>query len=344
MLLELNKRSQAILKIVVESYMATGDPVGSRTISNLMGMRLSPATIRNAMADMEEAGLLFSQHISGGRLPTETGLKMFVDGLLEIGDLSQDEQESIRKQIGHTGQPMQEAMDKASRLISGLSHCAGLVAAPKKEKALKQVDFVHLAPGRVLVILVANDGSVENRMMETTRDITPSVLEQASNFLNHHLASKTLSEARQDILKDIEAQKTEVDSLTQSLIKQGLAIPSGATDTGVLIVRGQSHLLENVQQLEELEKLRQLFDALEKREILAGLLEQAGQSDGVQIFIGAQNTLFNHSGCSLIVSPYKDKSKQIIGAIGVIGPKRLNYARIIPMVDYTAKLLGQMVD
>ncbi len=341
LLQDLNPRAQTILRLIVDNYVDSGDAVGSRTLSknlnNVLGHDLSAATIRNAMADLEEAGLLSSAHISAGRLPTDAGLRLFVDRLMEVTPLNRTHQHEIEKHLDLEQNNMPAALERASMALSSLSQCAGLVASPKQDRPFRQVEFVSLAPGRILVVWVDDDGGVENRILETQDGLTQSDLQKAANYLNHHLHGKTLDQARADITRDIAEHKTQLNVLTQKLVKEGLAFPND--DTGLVIVRGQSHLLNDVKEVKELEHLRKLFQTLEQRETLLKLVDHTANADGVQIFIGAQNDLFNHSGCAMIVAPYKNKEKQVVGAIGVIGPSRLNYRRIIPMVDYTAQLL-----
>ena len=345
MITELNQRSREIFRLIVDAYVATGEPVGSRTISRRLGMALSPATIRNVMADLEEQGLLYAPHTSAGRIPTEAGLRLFVNGLLEIGSLTEDERESIEAKVSSSGRSLQDVMREASGMLSGLSHCAGLVLAPKTDRPLKHIEFVSLGPGRALVVLVNEDGLVENRVIEVPVGVPAATLQMVSNFLSAKLVGRTLDEARQAVLREIEEQKTELDELSRRVVAAGLATwaGSGSQDGGQLIVRGQAKLLEDVTALSDLERVRALFEALETKETMLRLLDATGQGDGVQIFIGAENVLFNHSGCSLIISPFQNSREQVIGAIGVIGPTRINYARIIPLVDYTAKVISRLV-
>lgn len=343
MITELNQRSREIFRLIVDAYVATGEPVGSRTISRRLGMPLSPATIRNVMADLEEQGLLYAPHTSAGRIPTEAGLRLFVNGLLEVGLLTEDERESIEAQCLSSGRSLPEMMNEASSMLSGLSHCAGLVVAPKTDRPLKHIEFVALAPGRALVVLVNEDGLVENRVIEVPFGLPPSTLQVVSNYLSARLVGRTLDEARQGVLAEIEEQRTELDELSRRVVSAGLATWSGGGQNGQLIVRGQSRLLEDVTALSDLERVRSLFETLETKESMLRLLEETGRGDGVQIFIGAENALFSHSGCSLIISPFQNSREQVIGAIGVIGPTRINYARIIPLVDYTAKVIGRML-
>jgi heat-inducible transcriptional repressor len=341
---ELNQRSRDIFRHIVDAYVATGEPVGSRTLARRLGQTLSPATIRNVMADLEEAGLLVAPHTSAGRLPTEAGLRLFVDGLLEIGGLSEDERLSIESQCAAAGRSFQQVLDQATEALSGLSRSAALVVAPKTERPLKHIEFVHLAPGRALVVLVTEDGLVENRVVDVPLGLPPSTLITASNFLNAKLVGKTLDEAKQVIAAEIEASRAELDGLSKKLIEAGLASWAGDKQGGgALIIRGQSKLLEDVTAMTDLERLRTLFEALETKESLVRLLEATRQGEGVQIFIGSENPLFGIAGWSMIVAPYGNSHEQVVGAIGVIGPARLNYARIIPMVDYTAKLIGRIL-
>ncbi|MDG3440242.1 heat-inducible transcriptional repressor HrcA [Nitrospirillum amazonense] len=343
MITELNQRSRDIFRQIVEAYVETGEPVGSRTLSRRLGITLSPATIRNVMADLEELGLLKAPHTSAGRVPTDVGLRLFVNGLLEVGDLSDDERESIDAQCAASGRSLPEALEEATTMLSGLSSCAGLVMAPKTDRPLKHIEFVNLQPGRALVVLVTEDGLVENRVVEVPMGIPSSVLQMASNYLNARVVGRTLAEARTRLQAEAEEQRTQLDELTRRVVDTGMATWAGSRNSGVLIVRGQAKLLDDVSALSDLERIRSLFEALETRDAMMRLLEATGQAEGVQIFIGAENNLFSHAGCSLIVSPYTNGKDQIVGAIGVIGPTRINYARIIPMVDYTAKVISRMI-
>lgn len=340
---ELNERSREIFRRIVESYVETGEPVGSRTLSRLIGTQLSPATIRNVMADLQDAGLLYSPHTSAGRLPTDAGLRLFVNGLLEVGRLSNDERANIELQCQAAGRSIPEVLEEATTMLSGLSQCAGLVLAPKSESPLKHVEFVALGPGRALVVLVAENGLVENRIIQLPNGITPSSLVQASNYLNARLTGRTLGEARSAVLAELEEQRAALDELTRRVVEAGLATPAGEGKNSYLLVRGQARLLEDVTALEDLERIRVLLETLETRETMIRLLDSAQSAEGVQIFIGKESELFNLAGCSMIIAPYANSREQIIGAIGVIGPTRLNYARIIPMVDYTAKVIGRII-
>ncbi len=342
---DLNARSREILRHIVDAYVETGEPLGSRTLSRLMGMSLSPATIRNVMADLTEAGLLFAPHTSAGRLPTDAGLRLFVDGILEIGDVSDDERKAIEGQCGSAGRTYAEVLEEATSMLSGLSSCAGLVVAPKADRALRHIEFINLAPGRALVVMVNQDGVVENRVVDVPLGVPAGTFVTASNYLMSHVVGRTLSEARADILTDIEQRKAELDELTAKLVEAGVATLAGSTapDSGTFIVKGQSRLLTDVQGVAGLDRIRRLFESLETKETMLKMLEATQSADGVQIFIGAENSLFSHTGCSMVIAPYTDGQERIVGAIGVIGPTRINYARIIPMVDYTAKVIGQIL-
>jgi heat-inducible transcriptional repressor len=340
---ELNQRSREIFRQVVDAYLETGEPIGSRTLSKRLGMTLSPATIRNVMADLEEAGLLFAPHASAGRLPTEAGLRLFVDGLLEVGNLTEDERNNLEQRCAGFGTSVEGLLEKATTALSGLSGCASLVMAPKTDKPLRHIELVSLSHGRALVVLVSETGVVENRIIDTPPGTQPSALVEASNFLSARLVGRTVGEARQEILAELEAHEAKLDELTSRVVASGLASWAGGDKGGSLIVRGQANLLDDVQAIGDLEHIRTLFAALETKEMILNMLSQVDRAAGVQIFIGASNELFRLSGCSMIVSSYQDSREQIVGAIGVIGPTRINYARIIPMVDYTAKLVGRLI-
>ena len=342
---ELNERSREIFRHIVDAYVETGEPIGSRTLSRRLSQTLSPATIRNVMADLEDAGLLFAPHTSAGRLPTEAGLRMFVDGLLEVGGISEDERRNIDAQCAAVGKSMSQALEEATEALSGLSRCAGMVIAPKTERPLKHIEFVHLGPGRALVVMVTEDGLVENRVIDVPLGLPPATLISASNYLNARLVGRTLDEAKAQVNEEIENHKAQLDELTTRLVETGLATWAGGDKgrVGSLIVKGQANLLTDITALTDLERLRSLFEVLETREWLVRLLDATRQGEGVQIFIGSQNPLFGVAGCSMVVAPYSNSREQVVGAIGVIGPARLNYARIIPMVDYTAKVIGRLI-
>ncbi len=340
---ELSERSRDIFRRIVEAYMETGEPVGSRTLSRRLSQQLSPATIRNTMADLQEVGLLYAPHTSAGRLPTEAGLRLFVSGLLGMGGLTEAERASIDARCAATGKSLAQLLEATSVMLSGLSRCASLVLAPKRDDPLRHIEFVNLAPGRALVVLVTQTGLVENRLVELPLGLPPSALVQATNYLNARLTGRTIEEARRGVVEEIELSRAELDELSSKVVEAGLAIWSGSDDPGYLIVRGQANLLDEVTAIDDLERIRGLFEALETKETAMRLLDSAQSAEGVQIFIGSGNELFAMAGCSLIVAPYQNSQERVVGAIGVIGPTRLNYARIIPMVDYTAKLIGRLL-
>ena len=341
----LNGRTREIFRHIVDAYVETGEPVGSRTLSRRLGLVLSPATIRNVMADLEEAGLLYAPHTSAGRLPTDAGLRMFVDGLLEIGgDISADERANIDGKCAAAGRTVGEMLEEASSTLAGLSRCAGLVVSPKSEAPLKHIEFVPLGNQRGLVVMVTEGGLVENRIVELPAGLPASALTEASNYLNSRLKGQMLDELRLQVETEIAQRQAELDELTGRVVQAGLATRGEGPQGPALILRGQAQLLMDVSALEDLERIRGLFEILEEKESTLRLLDSTGEADGVQIFIGAENALFRHTGCSMIIAPYHDQRRTIVGAIGVIGPTRMNYARIIPMVDYTAKLIGRLLD
>ncbi|MEL0143718.1 MAG: heat-inducible transcriptional repressor HrcA [Alphaproteobacteria bacterium] len=340
---QLNPRSSQILRQVIDGYLTTGEPVGSRTISRNTDLNLSPATIRNVMADLQDAGLLFSPHTSAGRVPTEAGLRLFVDGLLEVGRLSEDERNEIEAQCAAQGRSMEQTLNEASRVLSGLSNCAGWVVVPKTDSPLRHIEFVSLAPGRALVVLVTEDGGVENRIVEVPLGMPSSAMIDATNFLSARMVGKTIGEAQLQIVAELEVHRRDLDDLTRKLVEAGLATASGEGGGGALIVSGTERLLADVQAVEDLDRLRSLYSALETKESWIGLLDAARDGEGVQIFIGAENELFSVAGCSVVVAPYRNSDQEIVGAVGVIGPTRINYARIIPVVDYTAQVVSRLM-
>ncbi|HEY1613763.1 MAG TPA: heat-inducible transcriptional repressor HrcA [Rhizomicrobium sp.] len=346
---DLGERPREVFRHLVEAFLTAGEPVGSRTLSQRLPHSLSPASIRNVMADLEAMGLLYAPHTSAGRVPTEKGLRLFVDGLLEIGQLSPDERSAIEARVIGTGRGLEDVLTQATMMLSGLSRCAGLVIAPKQETTLKHVEFVAVAPGRALVVIVSEDGQVENRLIDTPMGLPVSALSEASNYLNARLRGRTLEAARGEIIAELENERVELDALTAKIVEEGLATlaePSGAAraaEEKVLIVRGTSHLLDRVDAQGDLDRVRTLFDDIERKNDLIRLLELAAQGDGVRIFIGSENRLFSLSGSSIIAAPYANTQGRVVGVIGVLGPTRLNYARIIPMVDHTAKAVGRLL-
>jgi len=344
-LAQIDERSREIFRQIVESYLATGEPVGSRNISRLIPMSLSPASVRNVMADLEALGLVYAPHTSAGRLPTELGLRFFVDALMEIGDLSGDERKKIEAQVKATrGENLDVVLAEASQLLSGLSRGAGVVTAHKTDARLKQIEYVQLEPGRALAVLVSEEGQVENRILDLPVDVSAANLVEATNFLNARIRGKTLSEAKTEIERSVAAARAELDALTQKIVADGLASWSGGDMTErKLIVRGHAKLLEDLKAMEDLERVRLLFDDLDTKRGVVDLLGKAEEAEGLRIFIGSENKLFSLSGSSTIVAPYRDGAGRVVGVLGVIGPTRLNYARVIPMVDYTARIVSEVL-
>jgi heat-inducible transcriptional repressor len=340
----LDERARDIFRRIVESYLQTGEPVGSRTLS-MTGVALSPASIRNTMQDLTMAGLLASPHTSAGRIPTHAGLRLFVDGLLEIGDVGAEERREIDARLVGRGRGFDEVLNEASALLSGLAGGAGIVASPVREAGVKHVEFVALGHDQALAVLVAEDGTVENRLMPLKAGVTPSTLQEASNFLNARLKGRPLHEARTEMRGELETARRELDAAAARLVEDGLAAWSGGGERDrSLIVRGRANLLQDREAMEDLERVRVLFDDLEQKEQLIGLLDGVSGAQGVRIFIGSETRLFSLSGSAVIAAPYMTGRQRVIGALGVIGPARLNYARVIPLVDYTARVLGRILD
>ena len=340
---ELNARSSEILRQIIDGYLQTGAPVGSRTLSRNLEIDLSPATIRNVMADLQDAGLLFSPHISAEHIPTDAGLRLFVDGFLEVGNLTEDERVSIKAQCTIHGRSLQQTLSEASRVLSGLSNCAGLVVAPKSDSPLCHMEFVSLALGRALVVLVTEDGVVESRIVEVPLGMPSSAMVEASNFLSARMVGKMIDEAQRQIAIELEVHRRDLDDLTQKLVEAGMATSTCEGAEAALIVSGTERLLDEMQAVKDLERVRKLYDALDMKESWSKLLDAARGGEGVQIFIGSENELFSVAGCSLVVATYRNSEQEIVGAVGVIGPTRINYARIIPVVDYTAQVMSRLM-
>ncbi|WP_103221920.1 heat-inducible transcriptional repressor HrcA [Roseibium marinum] len=344
---ELDKRSREIFRSIVETYLETGEPVGSRNVSRSLSMSLSPASVRNVMTDLEHMGLLHSPHTSAGRLPTEVGLRFFVDALLEVGDLTQEERRAIDVQVraSQKANSAEQVLTEASQMLSGLSMGAGVVLTHKTDMRLKHIEFVRIEPLKALVILVSEDGSVENRVIALPAGLPSSALVEATNYLNAQIQGRTIAQIRTELERVRDVDQAELDQLSQKVINAGLAVWGGESgdDPGSLIVRGRSNLLTDLDGVEDLERIRLLFDDLENKKDLIQLLGLAEKGDGVRIFIGSENNLFSLSGSSLVVSPYRDSNQRIVGVLGIIGPTRLNYARVIPMVDYTARLVSKIL-
>ena len=343
---DLNERTREVFRRVVEGYLEAGTPVGSRTLTRTMSEQVSAATIRNVMQDLEYLGLLDSPHVSAGRIPTEMGLRLFVDGLLEVGDLAGEDQARLDQTLGldvdseHVG----TMLDRIGSALSGVTHGASLVLAPKHEAAIRHVEFVSLAPDRALVVLVFADGHVENRVFTPPPGQTPSSMREAANFVNALAEGRTLSELGTAMKAEISARRQEIDTLAASLVESGLAVwENQGADIERLIVRGRGNLIGEEGPEQDLDRIRHLFDDLERKRDIANFLELAEGGEGVRIFIGSENKLFSLSGSSLVVSPYMNADRKVVGAVGVIGPTRLNYGRIVPIVNYTAQLVGRII-
>ncbi|MFL4469366.1 heat-inducible transcriptional repressor HrcA [Tateyamaria armeniaca] len=340
----MNDRSREVFRRVVEGYLESGDPVGSRTLTRDFSEKVSAATIRNVMQDLEFMGLLGSPHISAGRVPTQQGLRMFVDGLLEVGLPDESDREKIDATLGSNEKDVSGLLDRVGSALSGVTHGASLVLTPKREAPIKHLDFVPLGPEQALVVIVFADGHVENRLFQPPPGQTQSSMREAANFLNAMIEGHTLSEVTTIVQREIETRRQEIDSLSHALVQSGLASWEGAGDSPErLIVRGRANLLDDTAEAGDLDRIRSLFDDLERKRDIAEFLDLTETGDGVRIFIGSENKLFSLSGSSLVVSPYMNADRKVIGAVGVIGPTRLNYGRIVPIVDYTAQLVGRML-
>ncbi len=345
MLSELNDRSREVFRRVVEGYLKSGDPVGSRTLTRSMSEKVSAATIRNVMQDLEYLGLIGSPHVSAGRIPTQQGLRMFIDGFLEIDTIDATDREKIDATLGRNDRDVTGTLDQIGAALSGITRGASLVLAPRHEEApIRHIEFVALGADRALVVLVFADGHVENRVFTPPPGQTPSSMREAANFLNALAEGRTLSDLRRSMVAEVARRRQEIDSIARDLVESGLAVWENAGETHErLIVRGRSNLLPGTDEAEELDRIRSLFDDLERKRDIAEFLELTEGGEGVRIFIGSENKLFSLSGSSLVVSPYMNADRKIVGAVGVIGPTRLNYGRIVPIVDYTAQLVGRLI-
>ncbi len=343
----LDQRSREIFRRLVDTYLETGEPVGSRSISKSLPSGLSPASIRNVMMDLEDSGLIYSPHTSAGRMPTEMGLRFFVDSLLEVGSVTENERNIIDAQIKASNRPrrFEDVLGEASMMLSGLSQCAGVVMSPKMSIRLKHIEFVNLSPGRALVILVGEDGSVENRVIDVPAGLPASIFMRATNYLSAAAQGRTIDEVQKIISQEVKKLHSELDEVSARLVETGLAVWTGGVefDARSLIVKGQANLLENTTATADLDRMRKLFEDIENKRELVDLLGLAERAEGVRIFIGSENKLFSMSGSSLIAAPFRNDEDKIVGVLGIIGPTRLNYARIIPMVDYTAKMVGKLI-
>jgi len=341
---ELNDRSKQIFKSVVESYLETGTPSGSETILKRVGINLSSSSIRAILSNLQKEGLLFAPHTSAGRLPTDKGMRFFVDGLLEFGRISEIEKENIRQQCLSKGKSYQDVLDEASKTMSGLSNYAGIVIAPKYHKNIKHLEFIRINKSQIMLIIAYENGEIENKILEDNGKYTSNTLQQTSNYLNFKFQNKNINEIRKAIEKEIVDSKNELETLSSKLVSQGILETSPNLSNPYIFMHGQSNLLKDDIISKDLDQIRNLFDEIEKKTNFVDILENAGKAEGVQIFIGSKNFLFKHSGLSMVMAPYKNKDQEIIGAIGVVGPTRLNYAKIVPLVDYTSKIIGKVVD
>jgi heat-inducible transcriptional repressor len=339
---ELTERAREIFRLVVEGYLDSGQPVGSKTLADDSAVNLSPASIRAVLSELETDGLLSAPHTSAGRMPTESGLRLFVDGIMRVAEPTAQERAAIEGRLSDSG-PIEQALEQTSAILSDISGAAGMVLVPTREARLAQFNLVNLGQGRALAVLVSEDGSVENRVVELGGSLTPAVLEQASNYITARLAGRTLAEANAAIGAEISAGKSQLDSASRDLVERGLAVLSeDAAQRPVLIVRGQANLLDEAA-MQDIDRIRSLIEDLESKQSVAELLESAREAEATRIFIGSENRLFALSGSSVIASPYRDREGRVVGVLGVIGPTRLNYARVIPMIDLTARSLGKLI-
>ena len=340
----MDARSREVLREIVESYLSTGEPIGSRTLSQ-RGFDLSPASIRSIMSDLTRMGLIESPHTSAGRIPTHSGLRLFVDSFLQIGEPGEADRKSIESRLAGTGRQMQNVLSEASQLLSGLVGGAGVVSASTHEAPIKHIEFVRISNEQALAVIVSEGGDVENRLLALPTGLPASALIEAGNFLNARMRGRTLSEARASVIEEIRSRRAQLDATTARLIEDGFAEWSGEDPSSgrSLIVRGQANLLENSHAVEDIERVRQIFAELERAENLLNVLETASKAEGIRLYIGLENPLFSLSGSSTIIAPYMNAERKIVGALGVIGPMRLNYARVIPMVDYTAQVVSRVL-
>jgi len=341
-LTELSERARAIFRLVVEGHLQSGIPVGSQTLAAESGRNLSPASIRSALSELEALGLLAAPHTSAGRMPTEVGLRLFVDGMMQVAEPTADERATIERRLREPG-PIEAALEATSAVLSDISGAAGMVMVPRLEARLAQMSLVPLDGDRALAVLVGDDGSVENRLLELPRGTGSSALQQASNYITARLTGRTLAEAARAMKAEIASGRSALDAASRDLVERGLAVWSeDAAQRPVLIVRGQAKLLDEAA-LSDIDRIRSLIDDLEDKQSIAALLDSARDAEATRIFIGAENRLFALSGSSVIASPYRDRDGRVVGVLGVIGPTRLNYARVVPMVDFTARSLGKRI-
>jgi len=341
--LELNNRTKQIFKSVIDSYLITGEPVGSETLSKKLGMKISASSIRSIMADLQKEGLLRAPHISSGRLPTDKGMRYFVDGLLEFGRLSKNERETINNQCQSKGISFEDVLEEASKTLSGLSKCAGFVVAPKYKNKIKHIEFIRLSSNQIMSIVANENGLVENRILDSSNDYNENTLKQVSNYLNAKFSGKTIEDIKKIINNEIENSQLELNTISKKLVQEGIIELAPNSEKPYIFLHGQSSLLEDEIVAKDLDRMRIIFDEIENKSNFLNVLESTTKAEGVQIFIGAQNFLFNHSGLSMVMAPYINNDQKIIGAIGVLGPMRINYARIVPLVDYTSKVIGRIL-
>ena len=341
---ELNDRSKLIFKKLVESYLKTGSPAGSETLMKMGGFNLSSASIRTILSNLQKEGLLYAPHRSAGRIPTERGMRFFVDGLLEFGRISKIEKANIKQQCSSKGKSYEEVLDIASKAISGLSNYAGIVIAPKFQKNLKHIEFIRLNENQIMLILAYENGEVENRIIEDSGKYNNTLLVQASNYLTSKFNNKNISQIKKLIQSDLKQFENKLEIISSKLIKKGIIDTPPDIKNPYIFLHGQSNLLKDEIISKDLDQIRSLFDEIEKKSSFIDILDSAGKAKGVQIFIGSKNFLFKHSGLSMVMAPYKNNDQEIIGAIGVVGPTRLNYSKIVPLVDYTSKIIGKVID
>ena len=340
----INERSKLIFKKLVETYLKTGSPSGSETIMKMGGLDLSSASIRSILSDLQKEGLLYAPHRSAGRMPTEKGMRFFVDGLLEFGRISKTEKEAIQQQCTSKGKSYEEVLNIASKAISGLSNYAGIVIAPKFQKNLKHLEFIRLNKTQLMLILAYENGEIENRIIEDGDKYNSALLLQASNYLTSKFHNKNISQIKKIVQIDLNKSQNELTRISTKLVKKGILDTTPDINNPYIFLHGQSSLLKDEIVSKDLDEIRSLFDEIEKKSSFVDILESAGKAKGVQIFIGSKNFLFKHSGLSMVMAPYKNNEQEIIGAIGVVGPTRLNYSKIVPLVDYTSKIIGKVID
>jgi heat-inducible transcriptional repressor len=336
---QLSERARIVFRDLIDSYLATGVPVGSRTLSRMGALGLSPASIRNVMQDLEELGLLAAPHTSAGRIPTELGLRLFVDGMMQVAEPAPEDVALIEAEAARTDGSLEDVLARTTTALSALARCAAVVAAPKAEAKLRQLGFVKLAETRALAVLVGNDGTVENRLVELGPGVDAAALERAGAYVSARLAGLTLAEAGARLRDEIASGRAALDAMTAALVEQGLAAWSRDQGGAVLIVKGQAHLLDGV----DIDKARALLEEVEEKEALVRVLDRAREAEAMRIFIGAETQLFALSGSSVIAAPFRGAEGRVVGVIGVIGPTRLNYARVVPMVEMTATRLSRLM-